>query len=85
MRSGSIVYLDSWTFAPAETRSGLRDWSRAANELRGQNITVNVVAPGPVAAELFLVARPRNKSYNSASDRVLTCHTGSITPGSISS
>ena len=25
-----------------------------ANELRGRNITVNAVAPGPVATELFL-------------------------------
>ena len=25
-----------------------------ANELRGRNVTVNAVAPGPVATELFL-------------------------------
>jgi 3-oxoacyl-[acyl-carrier protein] reductase len=25
-----------------------------ANELRGRNITVNAVAPGPIATELFL-------------------------------
>ncbi|KIA76143.1 hypothetical protein DB43_AS00130 [Parachlamydia acanthamoebae] len=25
-----------------------------ANELRGRNITVNAIAPGPVATELFL-------------------------------
>jgi 3-oxoacyl-[acyl-carrier protein] reductase len=28
-----------------------------ANELRGRNITVNAVAPGPVATELFLTGR----------------------------
>ena len=28
-----------------------------ANELRGRNITVNVVAPGPVATELFLTGK----------------------------
>ena len=28
-----------------------------ANELRGRNITVNAVAPGPVATELFLAGK----------------------------
>ena len=28
-----------------------------ANELRGRNITVNAVAPGPVATELFLTGK----------------------------
>jgi 3-oxoacyl-[acyl-carrier protein] reductase len=28
-----------------------------ANELRGRDITVNAVAPGPVATELFLVGK----------------------------
>jgi 3-oxoacyl-[acyl-carrier protein] reductase len=28
-----------------------------ANELRGRNITVNAVAPGPVATELFLTVK----------------------------
>jgi 3-oxoacyl-[acyl-carrier protein] reductase len=28
-----------------------------ANELRGRNITVNAVAPGPVATDLFLTGK----------------------------
>jgi len=28
-----------------------------ANEVRGRNITVNAVAPGPVATELFLAGK----------------------------
>ena len=28
-----------------------------ANELRGRNVTVNAVAPGPVATELFLTGK----------------------------
>jgi 3-oxoacyl-[acyl-carrier protein] reductase len=30
-----------------------------ANELRGRNITVNAVAPGPTATELFLKGKPQ--------------------------
>ncbi len=30
-----------------------------ANELRGRNITVNALAPGPVATELFLGGKTR--------------------------
>src|SRR5262245_12112495 len=30
-----------------------------ANELRGRNITVNAVAPGPVATDLFLTGKTR--------------------------
>ena len=30
-----------------------------AKELRGRNITVNAVAPGPVATKLFLDGKPR--------------------------
>src|SRR3981189_3217986 len=33
-----------------------------ANELRGRNITVNAVAPGPVATELFLKGKSEEKS-----------------------
>jgi 3-oxoacyl-[acyl-carrier protein] reductase len=30
-----------------------------ANEMRGRNITVNAVAPGPTATELFLTGKPQ--------------------------
>jgi len=30
-----------------------------AKELRGRNITVNAVAPGPTATKLFLVGKPK--------------------------
>jgi 3-oxoacyl-[acyl-carrier protein] reductase len=30
-----------------------------ANELRGRNITVNAMAPGPVATELFLAGKAK--------------------------
>jgi 3-oxoacyl-[acyl-carrier protein] reductase len=30
-----------------------------ANELRGRNITVNAVAPGPTATDLFLKGKPK--------------------------
>jgi 3-oxoacyl-[acyl-carrier protein] reductase len=32
-----------------------------ANELRGRDITVNVVAPGPVATELFLTGKAESQ------------------------
>jgi 3-oxoacyl-[acyl-carrier protein] reductase len=40
------------TKAAVETMTGI-----LANELRGRNITVNAVAPGPVATELFLTGK----------------------------
>ncbi|WVM90419.1 SDR family oxidoreductase [Halopseudomonas pachastrellae] len=33
-----------------------------ANELRGRQITVNAVAPGPVATELFFKGKRRSRS-----------------------
>ena len=32
-----------------------------ANELRGRNITVNAVAPGPVATDLFLIGKSEDQ------------------------
>lgn len=32
-----------------------------ANELRGRNVTVNAVAPGPIATELFLKGKSENQ------------------------
>jgi 3-oxoacyl-[acyl-carrier protein] reductase len=32
-----------------------------ANELRGRNITVNAVAPGPIATELFLKGKTESQ------------------------
>jgi 3-oxoacyl-[acyl-carrier protein] reductase len=40
------------------SKAGVEELVRVlANELRGRNITVNAVAPGPVATELFLTGR----------------------------
>jgi NAD(P)-dependent dehydrogenase (short-subunit alcohol dehydrogenase family) len=36
-----------------------------ANELRGRKVTVNAVAPGPIATELFLNGKTENQSLNS--------------------
>jgi 3-oxoacyl-[acyl-carrier protein] reductase len=32
-----------------------------ANELRGRNVTVNAVAPGPIATELFLQGKTQEQ------------------------
>jgi len=65
---GRIVALSSSVLAKSFPTYGAYIASKAgveglvhvlANELRGRNITVNAVAPGPVATELFL--RGKNK------------------------
>jgi 3-oxoacyl-[acyl-carrier protein] reductase len=62
-RGGRIVALSSSVSAKSFPTYGPYIASKAgveglvhvlANELRGRNITVNVVAPGPVATQLFL-------------------------------
>lgn len=66
-RGGRIVALSSSVLGPALPGYGAYAASKAgvealvrvlANELRGREISVNAVAPGPVATELFLTGKP---------------------------
>ena len=54
--SSSVVGLLQPTYAVyAATKAGVEAMTRVfAKELRGRNITVNAIAPGPTATELFL-------------------------------
>ncbi|EZP49971.1 SDR family oxidoreductase [Sphingomonas sp. RIT328] len=59
--SSSVVGLYQPTYAPyAATKAGVEAMTRVlAKELRGRNITVNAVAPGPTATALFLDGKPQ--------------------------
>jgi 3-oxoacyl-[acyl-carrier protein] reductase len=54
--SSSVLAKSFPTYGPyIASKSGVEGLVHVlANELRGRNITVNVVAPGPIATELFL-------------------------------
>jgi 3-oxoacyl-[acyl-carrier protein] reductase len=57
--SSSVIAKAFPTYGPyIASKAGVEGLLRMlANELRGRDITVNVVAPGPVATELFLTGK----------------------------
>src|SRR5271156_3129527 len=59
--SSSVVGLYQPTYGVyAATKAGVEAMTHVlANEMRGRNITVNAVAPGPTATELFLKGKPQ--------------------------
>jgi len=60
--SSSVVGLYQPTYAIyAATKAGVEAMTHIlSKELRGRNITVNAVAPGPTATDLFLEGKPRD-------------------------
>jgi len=59
--SSSVVGLYQPTYGIyAATKAGVEAMTHVlANELRGRNITVNAVAPGPIATDLFLKGKSK--------------------------
>ena len=59
--SSSVVGLYQPTYGVyAATKGGVEAMTHIlANEMRGENITVNAIAPGPTATHLFLNGKPQ--------------------------
>jgi 3-oxoacyl-[acyl-carrier protein] reductase len=59
--SSSVVGLYQPTYGPyAATKGGIEAMTHVlANEMRGKDITVNAIAPGPTATHLFLDGKPQ--------------------------
>jgi 3-oxoacyl-[acyl-carrier protein] reductase len=57
--SSSVIAMAFPTYGPyIASKAGVEGLVRVlANEMRGRSITVNAVAPGPVATELFLTGK----------------------------
>ena len=73
--SSSVIAKAFPTYGPyIASKAGAEGLVRVlANELRGRNVTVNAVAPGPVATELFLTGKAeaqveelRNSRWNAS-------------------
>jgi 3-oxoacyl-[acyl-carrier protein] reductase len=60
--SSSVVGLYQPNYALyAATKAGVEAMTHVlSKEVRGRNITVNVIAPGPTATDLFLKGKPQN-------------------------
>ena len=60
--SSSVVGLYQPTYGIyAATKAGVEAFTRIlSKELRGRNITVNAVSPGPIATDLFLKGKPQD-------------------------
>src|SRR6266446_4629759 len=60
--SSSVVGLYQPTYAVyAATKAGVEAMTHVlSKELRGRNITVNAIAPGPTATDLFLKGKPQD-------------------------
>jgi 3-oxoacyl-[acyl-carrier protein] reductase len=60
--SSSVVGLYQPTYGVyAATKGGVEAMTHVlANEMRGRNITVNAIAPGPTATALFLDGKPQD-------------------------